>query len=128
MTASISHPLNAHPWPEIVLRLLETEISLPSDALSTALNQVARLAGIIADGPLSSKLFGWTSMFDLCIQQTDSTPYSGPYLKVSPQKSGSVEFRYIDTALQARQWNRDVPPDAVIAQFLEFLEQLHWIA
>ncbi len=67
-------------------------------------------------------------MFDLCIQQTDAAPYSGPYLKVASQHSGSVEFRYIDTAVQARQWHREVPPEAVNARFLAFLEKLHWIA
>lgn len=67
-------------------------------------------------------------MFDLCIEQTDAAPYSGPYLKIAPLPTGSVEFRYIDTAVQARQWNREVPPEAVNARFLAFLEQLHWIA
>ena len=67
-------------------------------------------------------------MFDLCIQQTDAPPCSGPYLKVSPLASGWVEFRYVDTAVVARQWHRKVPPDAVTARFRAFLEQLHWIA
>jgi len=128
MTTAASQLLRTDRWPDIVARFREAEIALPSDAFSAALNGVGRLAMTIADGPLSSALFGWTSMFDLCIQQTDAPPCSGPYLKVSPLPLGSVEFRYIDTAVQTRQWHREVPPDAVTARFRAFLEQLHWIA
>jgi hypothetical protein len=83
---------------------------------------------MVADGPLSSILFGWVSMFDLCIQQTDAPPFSGPYLRVAPLPSGAVEFRYIDTAIQQRQWHRQVPPSAVIPRFQIFIGQLGWVS
>jgi hypothetical protein len=83
---------------------------------------------MIAKGDLAPALFGWTSMNDLCIQQTDAHPGSGPFLRVSPLASGLVEFRYIDTRVTHRQWCREVPPEATLARFRSFLEQLHWIA
>lgn len=126
MSAETAQLLRTHPWQEVVARFREAETALPPGDFSTALGSVAKLAAVIADGPLSAALFGWTSMFDLCIQQTDAVPLTGPYLRVSPLPSGSVEFRYFDTAVQARQWHREVPPDAVTARFRSFLEQLRW--
>jgi hypothetical protein len=42
---------------------------------------VAELARYIQKSDLSSGLFGWTSMYDLCITQTEVWyPYDGPYL------------------------------------------------
>jgi len=67
-------------------------------------------------------------MFDLCIQQTDVFPGSGPYLKLSPLPSGMIEFRYLDTAIEARQWRREVPPEAVPGRFEAFLDQLGWLS
>jgi len=99
-----------------------------ADLFGEALQAIEDLADTIATGPLSSVLFGWVSMFDLCIQQTDAFPFSGQYLKVSPLPSGLIEFRYIDTAIQERQWCREVPPEAVIPRFAAFLEQLRWLA
>jgi len=92
-----------------------------------AVAAVRSLAAYIANGPLDPTLFGWTSMQDLCIQQTDVEPYSGPFLRVSPQRGGAVEFRYHDTAIEGRQWSRLVPPEAVIGRFEAFLNQLHWM-
>jgi hypothetical protein len=90
---------------------------------------VAALARHIQETELSSGLFGWTSMFDLCITQTEvSYPYYGPYLRVSPQPEGMVELRYIDTPVEAKQWQRTVPAEAAISTLREFLHQLHWFA
>lgn len=93
-----------------------------------ALEAIEGLAIEAADGPLSSILFGWTSMFDLCIQQTDAFPGSGPYLKIRPSTADNVEFRYFDTAMPQRQWHREVPPEAALPRFKAFLDQLHWIS
>lgn len=116
------------PWPAIVATIRSRDTtSLPS-AFRRALGGIETLAASIAEGPLASNLFGWTSMFDLCIQQTDGAPYAAAYLRVSPLPSGLVEFRYVDTGKGERQWHREVPADAVIARLGAFLRQLHWIA
>ncbi len=67
-------------------------------------------------------------MFDLCIQQVDVEPYSGPFLRVSPLDSGQVEFRYVDTAITPRQWHRETMPDAVVPRLNRFMDQLGWTA
>ncbi len=63
---------------------------------------------------------------DLCIQQVDVEPYSGPYLRVVPLHSGLIEFRYVDTAIARRQWHRETTPDAVVPRFMRFMDQLGW--
>jgi len=87
---------------------------------------VEQIAILIAEGPLQNALFGWISMYDLCVQQTDTTPYAGPYLRLSPLPSGVVDFRYIDTGIADRQWHRAVAADAAPARFMIFLDQLCW--
>ena len=52
------------------------------------------------------KLFGWTSMFDLRVQQTDADPYAGPCLRLSPLSSGQVEFRFVDTRTVRARYQR----------------------
>jgi hypothetical protein len=98
------------------------------DAFQRAVGSVGQLADHIERSALSSFLFGWTSMFDLCICQTDGRPYSAPYLRISPLASGKVEFRYFDTAISTRQWHRLVAPQDVIQRLERFLDQLRWIA
>ena len=116
----------SEPWPVILARVRTARAEADDDALRQALGGVEALAAFIAEGPLASGLFGWTSMFDLCVQQTDAAPRSGPYLCVSPLASATVELRYHDTAIRARQWHREVPPEAVIPMFENFLRQLCW--
>jgi hypothetical protein len=116
------------PWPAIVERLQFRQGDRPAGRFGEALQAVEDLAANIANGPLSSVLFGWTSMFDLCIQQTDAFPGSGPFLKISALPTGLVKFRYMDTAIPDRQWYREVPPAAVMPRFQAFLDQLHWLA
>lgn len=115
-------------WPHIVERYRLQKGDRSPEMVSLALSAIENLAVMITDGPLSSKLFGWVSMFDLCIQQTAAAPYSGPYLRVSALASGTVEFRYLDTAIPMRQWHREVPPEATVLRFETFLDQLHWVA
>ena len=114
-------------WPAIVGTFEACGIGHGSGELERAVGGIQALATSIAEGPLASILFGWTSMFDLCIQQTDAEPYSAPYLRVSPSPSGMVEFRYIDTSIAERQWHRTVPLEAVVARLDEFLRQLRWV-
>jgi hypothetical protein len=116
------------PWPAIVERLQFRQGDGLAARFGEALQAIEDLAANIAKGPLSSVLFGWTSMFDLCIQQTDACPGSGPLLKVSGLPTGLVEFRYVDTAIPGRQWHREVPPEAVMPRFNAFIDQLHWLA
>jgi hypothetical protein len=87
-----------------------------------------QLAEHIAAGPLAAVLFGWTSMHDLCIQQSDVTPFSGPFLRVRALPTGMIEFRYEDTRIPERQWRREVPPAGVIGRFEAFLDQLRWVS
>ncbi|MGK9167616.1 hypothetical protein KXR53_15030 [Inquilinus limosus] len=102
-------------------------VNAGDSAARQAIQAVGDLAAHIETMPHGNRLFGWTSMFDLCIQQTDTLPYSGPYLRVSPLQSAKVEFRYLDTAIVARQWCREVSPEEVMPRFNRFLEQLRWI-
>jgi hypothetical protein len=89
---------------------------------------IGDLASHIADGSLSSALYGWKAMHDLGIQQMDVDTFSTSHLRVSPQMNGTVEFRYVDTHIEARQWSRTVSPEGVIGRFEAFLDQLRWIA
>jgi hypothetical protein len=86
------------------------------------------LATFIAVRPLREMLFGFTSMHDLCIQQTMHQPTSVAYLRISPQGSGLIEFRYVDTRNKERQWHRIEPPERVVERLESFLRQLHWIS
>lgn len=115
-------------WSHIVERYRFRKGDRSAEMFSSALDGIEKLAVTIAEGPLSSKPFGWVSMFELCIQQTDAIPYSGPYVRVSHLASGAVEFRYFDTAIPAKQWHREVPPESTIPRFEAFIDQLHWVA
>jgi hypothetical protein len=64
-------------------------------------------------------------MHDLGIQQMDVNTFSTSHLRVSPQLDGTVEFRYVDTHIQSRQWSRTVPSEGVIARFEKFLIGSH---
>lgn len=116
----------AETWTHIQNRFQELRRGGHDANLRAALASVEQLAAHIAEGPLADALFGWSSMSDLCVQQTDAEPYSGPFLSVSPQSDGMVEFRYHDTAIASRQWSRLVPTEGVIGRFEAFLDQLHW--
>jgi hypothetical protein len=127
-TATASIRFVIRPWPEIERFYYDLLPKFPDDPLREALAAIGSLASSIADGPLASALFGWTSMHDLCIQQVDVEPESGSFLRISPQHDGSVEFRYHDTTITAHQWSRVVPAHGVMGRFEAFLDQLHWIA
>lgn len=113
-------------WPDIIGSIQDRRLSDATNPFASALGGVEALASFIASGPLGSVLFGWMSMFDLCIQQLDVEPYSGPYLKVSPLASGRIEFRYVDTAIVRRQWHRETMPGVIVPRFVRFMDQLGW--
>ena len=93
-----------------------------------AIDGVRNLVAYIVGGKLSTVLYAWTSMFDLCIVQTEiQYPYNGPCLRISPLSGGIIEFRYIDTAIASRQWHREVMPEEAISRLHGFLSQLHWV-
>ena len=83
----------------------------------------------IEASPALSRLYAWTSMGDLHIVQTPvSYPYDGPKLVIAPTGDGSVEFRYLDTPIESKQWRRVAPGPAAFSRLQEFTEQLHWFA
>lgn len=114
-------------WTNIQKRFRKLREGESTGGWAEALGGVEQLAEHIGAGPVGGSLFGWTSMHDLCIQQTNMTPHSGPFLRVRPLTTGMVEFRYHDTAVADRQWSRQVPATGVIARFEAFLGQLGWV-
>ena len=108
------------PWDNI----LSFYATLEQIESSRAMTQLVR---DIVSSRYKEGLFAWTSAFNLCIVQTPVTyPYDGPYLKISPVNDGQLEFRYIDTPIKAKQWQRIVADADGFARLERFLEQLHW--
>src|SRR5215469_7532051 len=94
------------PWPQIVARYA----SYTGDCRS--IQALGSLAQRISESRLSEGLFAWTSMFDLCVVQTEvSHPYNGPSLRISPVSRDQLEFRYKDTFVRNKQWHRTVDAD-----------------
>ena len=88
---------------------------------------MVKLVEKIQSSPYQKGLFAWTSMHDLCIVQTPvEYPYNGPYLRIAPIKNGELEFRYIDTAIEERQWHRVVDGAEGFVRLESFVKQLHW--
>lgn len=85
-----------------------------------------RLARHAKSHGLGTSLFPWTSMNALCLQQVDAAPYSCPYLSLTPLADGSIEVRYVDTAIEQRQWRRIESPETVLARLDHVIDQLHW--
>jgi hypothetical protein len=66
-------------------------------------------------------------MLDLCISQMASAnPHESPYLRVRFLSESEIEFRYMDTAIAARQWTRIESPKNAIGRLLSFSDQLNW--
>jgi len=91
------------------------------------LKPMLKLVESIQKSPYADGLYAWTSMHDLCIVQSPVTyPYDGPYLRISPQFNGKVEFRYIDTHVESKQWHRTESEDELFPRLEGFINQLHW--
>lgn len=73
---------------------------------------------------------GWTSMHDLGITQSTewSYPKIEPYLRITPNDRGCLEFRYIDTHIAARQWTRVIDEGEAFGRLERFFDQLHWFS
>jgi hypothetical protein len=109
------------PWGEI--RQFYADLAASSSTFSSMLTLVSE----IEQSKYATGLFGWTSMHDLCIVQTPvNHPYNGPYLRISPIAQGTLEFRYLDTAIENKQWHRTVDTSKAFARLERFIDQLHW--
>jgi hypothetical protein len=98
------------------------------DKYREAYASIAGLARYIADGPLAEAVRGFMTMEGLNIHQSGMLPRGvGHVLQLTPLESGLVRFRYRDTMIEERQWQRVEPPERVIARFDHFLDQLHWV-
>jgi hypothetical protein len=87
-----------------------------------------RLVEQIGAARYARALHAWTSMHELCIVQLPCThPYVGPYLRISPRIDGTIEFRYIDTYIEPRQWRRRVNEEDAFRRLERFIDQLHWV-
>ena len=94
-----------------------------------SLEAMANLVTEIERSRYKEGLFGWTSMLDLCIAQTAVTyPHVEPYLRISPLSDGQLEFRYVDTHNEKKQWRRVVHGTDGFHRLERFLEQLNWFA
>jgi hypothetical protein len=75
-------------------------------------------------------IWAWTSAWDLCVAQMPVTDpfHVGSYLRISPLFDGNIEFRYLDTYLRDRQWQRVVPEAQAFSRLERFFDQLNWFA
>ncbi len=109
------------PWSEI-RKLYEGLV-----AAGTPLQGMLRLVEQIEGSRYGNGVHGETSMHDLCLTQTAASRFpSDPHLRISPRFDGTIEFRYVDTHLRARQWHRVVDEGHAFARLVRFFEELHW--
>lgn len=81
----------------------------------------------IRDSKYSSHIYGWTSVIDLYIVQNEvNHPYDWPKLLVRQLESNKLEFRYIDTYKEERQWNRVLDGNEGYGELEKFFYHLHW--
>jgi hypothetical protein len=91
------------------------------------LQGMVRLIEQIEESRYASGVYGETSMHNSWLTQMASGAYSnGPYLKISPRFDGTIEFRYIDTAIEKKQWHRVVKEEDAFSRLVLFFDQLHW--
>lgn len=111
----------ARSWPEIK----EFYEKLSNGGLPV--QGMVRLVDHILTSQYAEGVFAWTSMQSLCVAKTPATMRdTGPYLKISPLFNGNIDFRFIDTAIESRQWHRVVAEDQAFARLERFFDQLHW--
>src|SRR5262249_17227005 len=104
-----------------------SEIKTYYEQLGASLQGMLRLVEQIEGSRYANGIYGETSGCDLRITQTPHSAYrDGPYLWISPQADGRLEFRYIDTYVRNRQWSRRVKQDAGFSRLERFFDQLHW--
>jgi hypothetical protein len=109
------------PWSDVRRFYIDLAQNAPG------LSSMATLVEQIEASPTLSRLYAWTTMASLCIAQTPMTsPTDGPYLIISADPKGSVDFRYLDTMTAAKQWHRVVPGELAFSRLERFADQLHW--
>jgi hypothetical protein len=98
-------------------------------AKGVPLEGMVRLVEQIEASRYAKGVYGETSMQDLYLTQTASRAYpDGPHLRLSPGSDGTIEFRYVDTYVRAKQWHRVVKMDDGFSRLVGFFDQLHWFA
>jgi hypothetical protein len=92
------------------------------------LGGMTQLIEDIEASPYAQGIWAWTSVWDLCVAQMPITdPMNAkPYLRISPLRDGNIDFRYIDTFIEDRQWQRVVPAAEAFARLERFFQQLNW--
>jgi hypothetical protein len=104
-----------------------SEIRSFYEQLGAPLQGMLRLVEQIEGSRYANGIHGETSVCDLCITQLPNSAYpDGPYLRISPQADGLLEFRYVDTYVRNRQWSRRVKQDEGFSRLELFFDQLHW--
>ncbi len=94
-----------------------------------SLQSMQRLVEQIAASQYTSGIWGWTSMWDLCIAQLPvHEPMSAPYLRISPLDDGQISFAYLDAAIDSDLWKRIVSQDQAFTRLELFFQQLRWFA
>lgn len=82
---------------------------------------MVRLVDQIRTSQYAGGLFAWTSMHILCVAKKPATIQDpGPCLKISPTYDGNIDFRFVDTAIESRQWHRVVLEDEAFARLERF--------
>src|SRR5215470_7892859 len=95
--------------------------------LGAPLQVMLRLVEQIEGSRYANGIHGETSVCDLCITQLPQSAYpDGPYLRISPQADGLLEFRYFDAYVRNRQWFRRVKQDEGFSRLELFYDQLRW--
>ena len=111
------------PWKKIDQFYSELPVGVPAfDSMRSLVKQIVGSA-------YENGIYAWTSMHDLCIVQNEvEYPYNGPYLRISPQQNGNVEFCYVDTYIKNKQWRRVVSGEKSFDRLCRFFNELHWFS
>ena len=104
-----------------------SEIRSYYEQLGAPLQGMLRLVEQIEGSRYANGIYGETSVCDLRITQLPQSAYrDGPYLRISPQADGMLEFRYIDTYVRNGQWFRRIKQDEGFSRLERFFDQLRW--
>jgi len=118
-------------WQELEAHYLDAIDYAPNFA--DVFKAMADLCSGIISSDLSSALYGHTSCHTLYIYQVDQEypiHYSSQKLEISPNlKTRKIEFRFIDTPIEKKQWRRIENPIAqtLIDRLVGFINQVGWM-
>lgn len=92
------------------------------------LQGMVRLVEQIEGSPYAGGVHGETQMYELRLTQIPSSSVypDGPHLRISPRFDGTIEFRYIDTYVEKKQWHRVVEEGDAFSRLVRFFDQLRW--